>query len=916
MIPNKLYLPILIFCLAHVNAHANEYRKLRFLETTPTTQHPLPLGFSSRTLFPATVQGELPTILVANHGKYFPVQSYLYRAVAQDGKDGFWSLPADYPVYDAGVPFDAIRPSRYIPVYRADGLYDLIRPSDRMYLTQVGTAAKPRFNESYTIKYDEAPLEGKEWFADVDGDSIPDLLIGANAVGDSNFQMYPGWPQYGHPWSGVTQPNLGMLPDSNIQNFRGYDIAGNWLGNPVLRHLWWAKGRIEDGRLAFGTLTKVRYGSTDYPLQWRSYGFDLHPVVMELQGKPHIILFTDNDKAMGMPILGTKDGFLHVGKALPLLKDGATLTSSIHANVIGVADMNLDGHPDLIVGSGGNGRISIVSGTEVGEFVDLGNLFRLGGPVTADTLAVPVRVDWNQNGLPDLIIGDASGMLSLRYGTKDPIVYDDYINFKTPSGYIRHRPIDGNLQGDNETAWSYVQPEVFDWDRDGNLDIITNDNEGKLFFYRGTGTSNLLEEPQRLMFGDKPLPTAWRTRPAVIDRNRGIAGDERDVLLMVKWNSNLAIAVPDSPGSLNFENLIPLKYANGEKINLSGPAGKSGRVKLSVADWNQNGVWDIVFGVQEALQPYFRLDGNVSGSSAPYWLENVGTNAEPIFKLPQMIRFADGTPIRVRNHNFNIYPTDLNGNGALDIIFGDDEGFFFYLYREELSWSEDRSAEEQLRLALREARQRVGDYRPGDTIIAEDWLDSGSNQKLWASHWIPSQANIFSKGSGGATLKGNPPRPSEVKRHLATPIDFDPLDEQTLKFSITFNRKGGQNTGGQRFMEILNLKDSQTEHTMVTVGFTSNNELQIKTISDDIIVPGFRYRINQEYKVDVEIKLKPTGQKDEVHVQISRAQRATLLSDASGRLVTEINGVADLLEFKIGRAGGVLHLGSFAMTLQ
>ncbi|MBC2593889.1 VCBS repeat-containing protein [Ruficoccus amylovorans] len=895
---------------------AAEFRELPQLEATPETVHPIPLGFTSRSVLPSLRADEAPSLLISNHGEYLAKRNVIYRPVAQDGWGKYWSLPEDFPLYDEGIQYDEIKGSRYIAVYREDCLYDLVRPSDWMYLKQVGTPDKPHFQESYKIQLEGKPPQGKEWVADLDGDGIPDLLVGAPDPGTSQFQMYPNYEEYGHPWSGIENPNLGMLPDSDIQNFRGYDIAGNWLGNPVTRYLWWAKGRMDNGQLIFGEPTKVCYGSTDYPLQWRGYGFNLHPVVMELEGLPHIILFTDNDKAMIVPVREVVDGKLHVGKAQPLLKGGARLKSTIHANVIGVADMNLDGQQDLIIGSGANGRLTVLSGSKAGEFTELGNIFHEGGEVSADTLVVPVRADWNKDGCPDLIIGDASGMLSLRYGTDDPYVYDDYLNFKTPSGYIRHRPLDGNLQGDNETAWSYTQPEVFDWDRDGNLDIITNDNEAKLFFYKGTGASNLLEERERLMMGDKPLPVAWRTRPAVIDRKYGVAGDDRDVLLMIQWDNNFAMAIPDAPGSLNFERLIEVKDVTGETINISGPGGFTGRIKLSVCDWDNDGKWDVVFGSQKSLQKYFRLSGNESPSAAAFWMRNVGTNMEPVFELPQMITFSDGSPIVINKHNFNVYPTDLDGDGELDIIFGDDEGFLFYLNRDDLAWAEDTEPEKQLRAALKSAKNNTGNYKSGDTIAAEDWTAPSSNDMYWASEWMTTQEGLLSVKDGMARLNSRPPRLSEMKRYLARPIEFDPQAPITLRYRTRFIRQDSRNVGGNEFIELLNLKSSDGGQSLVAVGFSSAEELEIKSRGEKVTIAGSRLKLKQSYVIDVEINLQPEGKDDSISVVVSEDNGSAHIQLAKGKMTIPISGIADVLELEVGKNAGFLGIGSLVLQVQ
>lgn len=695
----KWNLSLIMICLtAQAGLAAGEAAQpLPVLSAGPDTVRPLPLGFTSRSMLPWFGPDEPPAFLVANHSKYYPDRTLLFRAAGKDGSGQPFALPGDFPLY-RGLPFTkegigegaSIPGSRYHPIPREDGLFDLIHQGKLTYYRNVGKVGAPKFVADYAVGTAE-PLKGNShWIEDVNGDGIPDLLSGGLENESLKFNQFPDWPQEKGPWSGNEHPNMGSLPDADIQSFRGYDIAGNWMGQPIRKYLWWARGsRDAGGRLDFGKYQPVRYGETDYPVQWQGFGRQLSPAVMHLENGTFIVVFSGPDEVLALPLRGEKDGELRTGKAIPLLKNGERHLKTVNLpQVIGVGDMNRDGHPELVVGSGANGRLTVLSGTRAGEFQELGNVFSLGGPVSGDTLAVPVRGDWDGDGREDIIVGDASGYLALWKGTDNPLTYGPCEFIRTEAGVVRHRPLDGNLQGAEEDAWSYTQPEMFDWDGDGRKDIITNDNEAKLLLYRGTGSGSLVQAPERFMLKDKPLPLAWRSRPSVIPAKYGLAGPDKNALLFMTWDRKMAYAVPDKAGSTTFESVTDLAYIDGQPIILSGPAGLSGRIKFTAADWDGDGKWDVVAGVQQALQKFFRPAGTEAPSAAPYWLRNVGTNEQPKFEYPRLITFKNGSPIVVSKHSFEVFPTDLNGDGQLDIIFGDDEGNIYYQMRDNLSWDE------------------------------------------------------------------------------------------------------------------------------------------------------------------------------------------------------------------------------------
>lgn len=881
-LPGRI-LPFLFLAAGLASAPAQEYRRLHPLKAEDRVIHPLPLGFTSRSLIPWFGPGEPPAILVTGHASYFPQHDLLYRATGRDGSAQPFSLPADFPLYEP-VPFDAahagpgsrIGGGQMQALPREDGLFDLIRfnGDGAIYHRNTGKPGSPDFADPYEIPMPEPLRAGHRWVADLTGDGVPDLLVGGLDGSADKFSQYPDWPERNGPWSGTEHPNMGSLPDSDIQPFRGYDIAGNWLGLPLRKCLWWAKGSFDKTRkLHFSALRPVRYGRTDYPVQWQDFGENLSPAVISREGGRYIILFSGPDQVLALPLLGETDGELRTGKSLPLLKDGARSLATVNLpTVIGLGDLNRDGLDDIVIGSGANGRLTVLGGPRIGEFREIGNIHTKGGLVSADTLSVPARADWDGDGFPDVIVGDASGFFSLWRGTRDPLVYQSCDFLRTGSGIIRHRPLDGNLQGEVERAWSYTQPEIFDWDGDGHPDLIANDNEAKLLLYRGNGTSGV-SSPQRFMLGPDPLPLAWRTRPAVIPGRHRIAGDDRHCLLFMTWDRKLAIAIPDQPGSLRFENTAGLTYENGSPIILCGPSGYSGRIKLAVADWDEDGRWDIVAGVQQHLQPFFRPPGSESPSSAPYWLRNTGTNERPVFEPARLITFRDGTPIRVQSHEFSAYPTDLDGDGHLDLIFGEDEGFIFHLMRDQLKWDEDITRTRgwmALESRIIKASAPLG---PG-LLFRENWnypagpvssriLDGGDG---WQGPWQVDAA-LAGIHPPSIRLSGLGKKPARLRRDLARPFSLTQPEPVTLACTLDWKRDDSTDNRGNEDIELLSLTNL-LGRPLVTIGTTSDEKIQIR-LGDTLHTSATSHPVSGNRAIRIEIDLKPAGQPLAVRVSLS-----------------------------------------------
>jgi len=141
-------------------------------------------------------------------------------------------------------------------------------------------------------------------------------------------------------------------------------------------------------------------------------------------------------------------------------------------------DWNGDGLDDIIVGD----REGFVTwfrrtGSGVDDLTSEGHLTANGTVIDVGSNSAPVVVDWNNDGLLDLLIANESGSQGIRL----------YLN-------------SGTAQNPVITTWSYIQsdgrninryrccPQVYDLNGDGKKDLIMGENDARIYYYENTGT--------------------------------------------------------------------------------------------------------------------------------------------------------------------------------------------------------------------------------------------------------------------------------------------------------------------------------------------------------------------------------------------------------------------------------------------
>jgi hypothetical protein len=204
--------------------------------------------------------------------------------------------------------------------------------------------------------------------------------------------------------------------------------------------------------------------------------------------------------------------------------------------------------------------------------------------------------------------------------------YSDWVSFP--------QPITVQQAGSaNKPAWVWWTPEnnqlttqwrttpvAVDWNDDGLSDLVMLDHEGYLAFFERSG---IVDEN-----GNRPVSPGRRLfkieGPSEFDGRHNPVGDKKDGLL---------------------------------RLN-AGHAGKSGRRKLHIVDWDGDGRRDLLVN-----------SVNVN------WLRNVRTDDEGF------VWFRDEGPLDARllaGHDTAPTTVDWDNNGIPDLLVGAEDGRMYY----------------------------------------------------------------------------------------------------------------------------------------------------------------------------------------------------------------------------------------------
>jgi hypothetical protein len=276
-----------------------------------------------------------------------------------------------------------------------------------------------------------------------------------------------------------------------------------------------------------------------------------------------------------------------------------------------------------------------------------------GADISVPGYSVPSWVDWNSDGLKDLLVGQGGGVslqgkvrIYLNVGSGSQPVFSSYA-FAQAAGSDLAVTASGCLG---------VFPRVVYWDADARKDLLAGEAAGKVRLFTNTGTDGapVFDAGAYLQVGQPgvkaDINVTARATPTTVDWN----GDGKKDLVVGAIDGKVRVYLNEgTDGQPDFRTV---QYAQDNGADLAVPTGRSSPCLLDLDD---DGKKDL-------------LTGNTEGQLLFY--HNVGTDQAPAFSGYVNVP-SSGAPIDLAGQaRSRPFVCDWADDPAPDVLIGSGDG--------------------------------------------------------------------------------------------------------------------------------------------------------------------------------------------------------------------------------------------------
>lgn len=422
------------------------------------------------------------------------------------------------------------------------------------------------------------------------------------------------------------------------------------------------------------------------------------------EGMKNLQLYTDNDNikvfGRGVEYLNFKENIFSDPKELPLKEEIEKGHKKIRFSQWKYVDYEKDGDLDIIVGiddwgdygwdnafdQKGNwtngplhGYVYLLENKD-GTYVNQGKIKANGKPIDLYGAPSPNMMDFDGDGDLDLICGEFLDRFTWfeNTGTRENPVFSEGRFLSNETGVIK-------------MDLEMIVPTAVDWDKDGDVDLIVGDEDGRVAFVENTGKlqQNMPIFKSPVYFRQKAgdLKFGALATPYSVDWDDDgdedlIVGNSAGYIAFIENLGGESMPKWAEPVRLRNIEKKEIRYLAGEKGSIQGPAEeKWGYTTLSVNDWDGDGLKDVIVN---------SIWGKIM------WHRNVGTKGNPLLEKAVPVKVDWKTDV-VPKPEWNWWnpekdelatqwrttpvAIDWNKDGMMDLVMLDHEGYLSFFER-------------------------------------------------------------------------------------------------------------------------------------------------------------------------------------------------------------------------------------------